>query len=116
MVAPAPTVIAMLALVSFAAGLVDAIAGGGGLLTVPALLAAGLPPHVVLGTNKGQAVFGAVASFGSFWSKGEVDKPRAPIGFSVRSGRRGRSTSRAPRSASRSVSRARSAARRSSSC
>lgn len=37
----------------------DAIAGGGGLITVPALLACGLPPHVVLGTNKLQAVFGS---------------------------------------------------------
>jgi len=76
-----PLVIAMLAFVGFAAGLVDAIAGGGGLLTVPALLAAQLPPHVVLGTNKGQAVFGAFASFASFWSKGQIDKPRAPLGL-----------------------------------
>jgi uncharacterized membrane protein YfcA len=70
-------------LVGFAAGLIDAIAGGGGLLTVPALLAAGLPPHAVLGTNKGQAVFGAIASFGSFWSKGEISRPRAPVGFAA---------------------------------
>jgi len=42
-----------------AAGWVDAIAGGGGLLTVPALLAAGVPPHEALGTNKLQAVAGS---------------------------------------------------------
>lgn len=75
--------IALLAVVSFAAGFVDAIAGGGGLLTVPALLATGLDPHLVLGTNKGQAVFGATASAAGFWRKGEVDRPRAPITFTA---------------------------------
>ncbi len=40
------------------AGFVDAIAGGGGLLTVPALLAAGLPPQDALGTNKFQSSCG----------------------------------------------------------
>ncbi len=77
-----PGVIALLALVSFAAGLVDAIAGGGGLLTVPALLAAGLTPHFALGTNKGQAAFGAVSSFASFWVKKNIDRERVPVGFS----------------------------------
>jgi uncharacterized membrane protein YfcA len=41
------------------AGWVDAIAGGGGLLTIPLLLATGLPPAAVLGTNKFQASFGS---------------------------------------------------------
>ncbi len=36
----------------FLAGVVDSMAGGGGLLSVPAYMAAGLPPHMVLGTNK----------------------------------------------------------------
>lgn len=75
------TIIALLALAAFAAGLVDAIAGGGGLLTVPALLAAGLPPQIALATNKGQASFGAVSSFVSFWSKDGIDRKRAPWGF-----------------------------------
>lgn len=66
---------------AFAAGVVDAIAGGGGLLTLPALLALGLPPHLALGTNKGQAVFGAVSSFATFWRKKGVDRERAPVGF-----------------------------------
>src|SRR5690606_33514930 len=35
------------------------IAGGGGMVTVPALMLAGLPPHLALGTNKGQSVFGS---------------------------------------------------------
>lgn len=41
-----------------AAGFVDAVAGGGGLITVPVLLWAGLPPQMALGTNKLQAACG----------------------------------------------------------
>ncbi|WP_206240344.1 TSUP family transporter [Novosphingobium terrae] len=40
------------------AGFVDAVAGGGGLITVPALIYAGLPPAMVLGTNKAQSACG----------------------------------------------------------
>lgn len=59
-----PTTLAILAVVAFVAGFIDAIAGGGGLLTTPALMTAGLPPHLVLGTNKLCATFGsATASF-----------------------------------------------------
>ena len=36
----------------FLAGLVDSIAGGGGLIALPAYLIAGVPAHVALGTNK----------------------------------------------------------------
>jgi uncharacterized membrane protein YfcA len=58
------TTLAILALVAFIAGFIDAIAGGGGLLTTPALLTAGMPPHLVLGTNKLSSTFGsATASF-----------------------------------------------------
>ncbi len=48
-----PLVIVGLFFVALIAGLVDAIAGGGGLLTVPALLATGMPTPMVFGTNKG---------------------------------------------------------------
>jgi uncharacterized membrane protein YfcA len=74
---PAPATVALLVAAAFCAGLVDAIAGGGGLVSLPALLAAGLPPHVALGTNKGQAVFGATASAISFWRRGMIDRARA---------------------------------------
>ena len=40
------------------AGWVDAIAGGGGLLTVPMLLATGMNPQDALGTNKFQSSMG----------------------------------------------------------
>jgi len=73
--------VALLCGAAFVAGLVDAIAGGGGLVALPALLAAGLPPHIALGTNKGQAVFGATASAISFWRRGMVDRDRAAVGF-----------------------------------
>ena len=42
-----------------AAGWVDSIAGGGGLITLPVLLSVGLPPQMALGTNKLQATFGS---------------------------------------------------------
>jgi uncharacterized membrane protein YfcA len=78
---PGGSVIALLAAAAFVAGLVDAIAGGGGLVALPALLAAGLPAQIALGTNKGQAVFGAVTSAVSFARRGEIDRPRAAGGF-----------------------------------
>ena len=43
---------------AFGAGFIDSIAGGGGLISLPALMVAGLPPHVVLGTNKLQSMCG----------------------------------------------------------
>jgi uncharacterized membrane protein YfcA len=56
--------LAVLAVVAFVAGFIDSIAGGGGLLTTPALMTAGLPPHLVLGTNKLSSTFGsAIASY-----------------------------------------------------
>jgi len=78
---PSPFALALLSLTAFFAGLVDAIAGGGGLFTVPALLAVGLPPSVALATNKGQAAPGAVSSFVTFFRRGGVDRARAPLGF-----------------------------------
>lgn len=76
-----PEVIALLAAASFLAGTVDAIAGGGGLITVPALLAAGLPPHVAYGTNKGQSVWGSGAALATFWRGGLIDRRQAAIAF-----------------------------------
>jgi uncharacterized membrane protein YfcA len=75
------TAIALLTVVAFVAGIVDAIAGGGGLLTVPALLAAGLPPHLAVATNKGQSTFGALSALTAFWRAGMIDARRAKVGF-----------------------------------
>lgn len=51
-------IIALLSVIGFGAGLIDTLAGGGGLITVPALLAVGLPPALALGTNRLQACMG----------------------------------------------------------
>jgi uncharacterized protein len=76
-----PVVIVLLAVTAFLAGTVDAIAGGGGLITLPALLTAGLPPHVALGTNKGQSVWGSGAALVAFWRAGKVDRRQASYAF-----------------------------------
>jgi hypothetical protein len=64
-----PSLLLLLCLVAFLAGFIDAIAGGGGLLTVPALLTAGLPPHLVLGTNKLAATFGSLTAAITYYRK-----------------------------------------------
>ncbi|CAD5110360.1 TSUP family transporter [Zestomonas carbonaria] len=64
-----PLTLAILAGVAFLAGFIDAIAGGGGLLTIPALLTAGLPPHLVLGTNKLCATFGSATAGYTFYRR-----------------------------------------------
>jgi uncharacterized membrane protein YfcA len=73
--------IAGLVAAAFVAGLIDAIAGGGGLIALPALLAAGLPPHVALGTNKGQSMFGTLSALIHYARSGLVDKRRARFTF-----------------------------------
>src|SRR5262249_47509779 len=73
--------IALLTVAALAAGTVDAIAGGGGLITVPALLAAGLPPHAALATNKGQSVWGSGAAMLTFWRHGRLDLAKARVTF-----------------------------------
>ncbi len=78
---PSPLAIALLTLVAFAAAIVDAVAGGGGLVTVPALLAAGLPPQLAVATNKGQSTFGAAAALLRFSRAGMVDPARARVAF-----------------------------------
>jgi len=78
---PSAVLLVLLSGTAFVAGMVDAVAGGGGLFTVPALLAAGLPPGLALATNKGQAAPGALASFVTFFRRGGLDRERAPLGF-----------------------------------
>ncbi|WP_318371050.1 sulfite exporter TauE/SafE family protein [Enterobacter sp.] len=57
-----PLLLAVLFVVALLAGFIDALAGGGGLLTVPALLAAGMTPAQALATNKLQACGGSISS------------------------------------------------------
>src|SRR4051812_11484512 len=60
----------VLPFVAFVAGTIDAIAGGGGMLTVPALLSTGLPPAMALGTNKLQSCAGSLTATIKFYRAG----------------------------------------------
>jgi uncharacterized membrane protein YfcA len=66
----------LLAAAAFVAGFIDSIAGGGGLVTVPALLLAGMSPVQALATNKLQGLFGAASATISYAQKGHVDLRR----------------------------------------
>ncbi|MBF0229632.1 MAG: TSUP family transporter [Desulfamplus sp.] len=63
------------------AGLVDSIAGGGGLISVPALLFAGLPPQLALGTNKLQGTFGSLSAAYNYIRKGQASLKDSGIGI-----------------------------------
>ena len=75
------TIIIVLFLVGVIAGWVDAIAGGGGLITVPALLLAGAPPAAAIATNKLQASVGTFTSTFYFIRQGAISlrENRVPI-------------------------------------
>ena len=61
-------------------GIVDAVAGGGGLITLPAYLLAGLDPHAASATNKCGNVWGTLLSAYRFWRRGEIRMPSAAWG------------------------------------
>lgn len=67
--------LALLTLAATLAGFIDAIAGGGGLITLPALLMAGLPPAQAIATNKLQGTFGVAAASLNYWRAGQIDLP-----------------------------------------
>src|SRR3982751_2519148 len=67
--------------VGLIAGAVDAVAGGGGLITVPALLTLGLPVPLALGTNKFQSSFGSVSASWHFVRQGAVDLRACRLGI-----------------------------------
>ena len=75
----APLTLALLSLAGFAGGLIDAIAGGGGLITVPALLAVGLPPQLALGTNKLQSACGTSLAVRRYAQVGLLQTPALPL-------------------------------------
>lgn len=62
-----------LGIACFIAAFIDAVAGGGGLITVPAYLASGLPAHIALGTNKVSSSIGTIASSWKFATSGKVN-------------------------------------------
>lgn len=62
----------LLFITGLAAGFVDSIAGGGGLITIPVLLSSGLDPRLALGTNKLQATFGSGSAAYHYVTAGTV--------------------------------------------
>lgn len=63
----------------FLSGLVDAVAGGGGLISLPAYMVAGLPPHVASATNKCGSVFGTAVSTFRFLKEGRFHRQAAIV-------------------------------------
>lgn len=81
------SLIAGLVAAATAAGFVDSIAGGGGLITVPVLMLAGMTPEQALATNKLQGSFGAATAAISYGRSGLVDLrrqlPTAALAFAA---------------------------------
>jgi hypothetical protein len=75
--------VALLVVLAFAAGFVSSMAGAGGLITLPALLWAGLPPLLALGTNKVQSALGTLTSTLNFLRSGHLcwAEARRGLGF-----------------------------------
>lgn len=63
----------------FLGGLVDAIAGGGGLITLPGYLLAGIPPHLAIGTNKLSSGLGMCVSTARLYRGGFIDLKMAAL-------------------------------------
>lgn len=82
-VSVAPWLLGVLFLVALLAGFIDSIAGGGGLLTVPALLAAGLSPAQALATNKLQSVGGSFSASLYFIRRKAVDLSQQKLNIAL---------------------------------
>ncbi|KGJ14112.1 TSUP family transporter [Paracoccus sanguinis] len=82
-----PELLIALVAAAVGAGFVDSIAGGGGLITVPVLMLAGLSPEQALATNKVQGSFGAATAAVSYARSGLVDLraqlPAAALAFAA---------------------------------
>jgi len=80
-----PETLLFLIAAGFVAAFVDSIVGGGGLISMPALLLAGLPPGVVLGTNKLGGTASSLTSTVQFLRSGNIDRRLAfalfPLSF-----------------------------------
>ena len=68
----------------FLGGIVDAIVGGGGLITIPAYLLAGLSPHGATATNKCSSSCGSLLSTIRFFRQGDVHLPSVLVGIGAR--------------------------------
>ncbi|MGQ0628635.1 MAG: sulfite exporter TauE/SafE family protein [Phycisphaerales bacterium] len=79
---PEPTTagIVIAALIAFVAGLIDAMAGGGGIFTLPTVAAFGYPLPMVAGTNKLVGTTGSLTATLTFLAKGRIERPIAAVG------------------------------------
>ncbi len=68
-----PELLALLALAGLLAGFFDSIVGGGGVVTLPAFLAAGLPPHAAVATNKVAGTGASTMATANYWRAGLID-------------------------------------------
>lgn len=68
-----PWVYPTLTAVAVLTGFIDAIAGGGGLIMMPALLFCGVPPLQALGTNKLQSMFGTMVAMSNYGRAGLIE-------------------------------------------
>lgn len=57
---------------AFLADFVDAVAGGGGLISLPAYMIAGLPVHLAIGTNKLSSGMGTAVAAGRLAKRGSI--------------------------------------------
>ncbi|MFC4425435.1 TSUP family transporter [Deinococcus navajonensis] len=71
---PGPEVLLYGLPLAFLAGFIDAVAGGGGTITLPALFFMGLSPAQVVATNKLLAIFGSASATVQYWRKGHVER------------------------------------------
>ncbi len=76
-----PMMFSALFLAGLLAGFVDSVAGGGGLIALPALLSVGLPPQLALGTNKFQGCFGTLSASYNYIRKGKASLEEAWVGI-----------------------------------
>lgn len=67
------SMILILVLCGFLAGFIDSVVGGGGLIAIPALLAAGIPLHLLLGSNKLAGTLCSLTSTASFVRSGKIN-------------------------------------------
>ncbi len=71
---PGPEVLLYGLPLAFLAGFIDAVAGGGGTITLPTLFFMGLSPAQAVATNKLMAIFGSGSATVQYWRKGHVDR------------------------------------------
>lgn len=73
MVHIADSIIVILFFIAIFSGFIDAIAGGGGLISTPAMLILGLPPVIALGTNRLQSSIGELTSILIYKNNGKIN-------------------------------------------